>query len=133
MVGPGRIRDGSRSRESTHWIFGCEKWSSMEFNEWWYSGAHSRKVSRFIDVTARITTWHVESSIHIDPFTIVLLFDVIPSYSCVSFLVVYYSHCLYTNYRCIMDYDGDHVDLAAGDPRQPTVLADHRGGRCSWS
>ena len=32
-----------------------------------------------------------------------------------------------------MDYNGDHVDLAAGDPRQPTVLADHRGGRCSWS
>ena len=59
--------------------------------------------------------------------------SLIRSYSCVSFLVAYYSHCLYTNYRCIMDYNGDHVDLAAGDPGQPTVLADHRGGRCSWS
>lgn len=27
----------------------------------------------------------------------------------------------------------DRVDLAAGDPGRPTVLADHRGGRCSWS
>ena len=69
--------------------------------------------------------------------------SLIRSYSCVSFLVAHYSHCLYANSWIIMVYicvyytnlynTCDHMDLAAGDPGQPTVLADHRGGRCSWS